>query len=147
MSFTNALPPVGNTIKTGISFGISARSRGVTARLTFTAQAQQEIFNRPIAGLAFRVQVGRGQDEGRLLLSLDENGELQARGGVRGSASIPMKAWDLLPQAKTPAAPCDLLEGRADGLLIKLPVWTCPSKPGGKLDQEHGLKRSGGGAL
>ena len=147
MSFTDVSSPVQKPVATGISLGVLKSKSSHTARMTFTATAQQEIFGGSIAGQHFSAQIGRGTDEGKLLLRQDERGGLVATASVKGSVFIRMKAWDLLPEKKVPAEPCELQDTRQDGLLFKLPSWTRPSRPGGKLDQEHGRKRSGGGAL
>lgn len=142
MPFTDVSPPEPTTSKTGISFGISEGKRTKTARITLTAQAQKEVFGGSIVGKRFCAKVGRGQDEGRLLLIQVDDGELEAKASMRGSASIKMKAWDLLPNGKVPSQACELIEPSMGGFVFQLPKWARPSGVGGKMEQEHGIKRA-----
>lgn len=141
MPFTDVAPPVETTNSTGISFSLSVGKKARTARISFNKQAQEEIFGGPIIGKKFFAKVGRGQDEGRLLIVQQDDGDLEAKAAMRGSASIRMKAWDLLPNDKRPAKSIELLEPSMGGFLFLLPSWARPTGVGGKMESEHGLKR------
>ncbi len=141
MAFTDVAPPEKNTAKTGISFSLSILKPASVARLSFTAAAQMEIFERSIIAERCFAKAGRGPDEGRLLLVMQEDGDLEFKATMRGGASIRMNVWDLLPKDKRPAGAVDLIGTGHGGLLFRLPPWARPSGPGGRMDAEHGLKR------
>lgn len=144
MAFTDVAPPETWTNKTGISFSLSApgKKKTATVRLSFTAVAQEEIFGGPIDGKRFFAKAGRAQDEGRLLLTEHDEGDLVAAKSMHGSANIKMKAWDLLPKSKRPAAAIDLVGPQEGGFVFQLPTWARPNGVGGKMTEEYGLKPS-----
>lgn len=142
MPFTDVSPPEVVSSKTGISFSLSAGKKATVARVSFTAQAQEEIFGGSIAGKSFFAKVGRGADEGLLLIVQQKDGDLEAKSSMHGSASIKMKAWDLLPKDKRPAVQIECLRPEMGGFIFKLPPWAKPSGAGGKLEAEHGIKRT-----
>lgn len=149
MPFTDiAPPPAPAPPGTGISFGLQIKKRGGnTVRLTFREHMQTTLFGGPIGGKKFSAQAGRGTDEGRLRLVLDENGDLEAKQGMKGSAYIVMGAWDLLPKDKRPSAPVEVHSTPSNyELILTLPAWTRPSGVGGKMEQEFGLKSQKGRA-
>lgn len=141
MPFTNIAPPETATNKSGISFSLSIAKKTSTARISLTAAAQLELFGSSIIGEKFSAQVGRGADEGRLLIRRDGNGDLIAKQSMHGSASIKMKAWDLLPKSKMPAMSIETIGSHEGGLLFQLPPWASPSGVGGKLEQEFALNK------
>ena len=60
---------------------------------------------------------------------------------IKGSASITMSPWDLLPKDGRPAASCDIKHIPSNvEVIIKLPSWCKPSGVGGKIAAEFGLK-------
>ena len=100
------------------------------------------MFGKSIIGEKFSAQVGRGADEGKLLLRRDGNGDLIAKPSMHGSASIKMKAWDLLPKSKMPAMSIEMIGSHEGGRLFQLPPWASPSGVGGKLEQEFSVKKN-----
>ncbi|GEM_PF-4636700 len=128
MGFTPIKAPLkASDNRTGISLSLLVSKKAAVARLSVTARVQEEIFGGPIAGRRFEASVGRGQDEGRLLLVEKEGGALEARKSVAGSAMIRMVAWDLLPKDKRAGAEVRFLEAAQGGWLFLLPDWTRPS--------------------
>lgn len=132
MSFLAARPVKPKLGHTGISF--SSRPRGSDrAELFLTAAAQQEHFGEYVSGCAFTVLVGRGDDEGKILLCpVPENAEIPpeavtARNSLRDSVKIAIMAWDLLGPEKQAGKPCKPLDFTDRGLLIELPAWCQPA--------------------
>lgn len=80
MPFTDIAPPEIRSSKSGISCSLADGKRGAAGifRISFTKAAQEQIFGGPIAGKRFFAKAGRGQDEGRLLLTPHEDGDLEA---------------------------------------------------------------------
>lgn len=143
MPFTDiAPPPEAKAPGTGISFGFTInKAKQVKVRITFRETRQIELFGKPIDGLKFSAQVGRGAHEGLMRLVLDEDGDLVAKAGIKGSASINMGGWDLLPKDKRPAASCDVHSQPSNfEVILKLPPFCKPSGVGGKMESEFGLK-------
>lgn len=143
MAFTDiAPPPAPKAAGTGISFGLSFTKGGTAkVRLTLTADVQKQLFGGPIAGKRFQAQAGRGQDEGRLRLVMVEDGTLEARESIKGTAFISMGAWDLLPKSKRPAAPCKVVDAPSNvEVILALPAFCKPSGVGGKMAEEFALK-------
>lgn len=152
MSFKSApAAPGRKKIGTGISISLRELKGGrQKVRITFSTKIQTLIFGGPMAGRRFDVQVGRGTDEGKLRIveigdgEVVENGEFTARPGVKGSASLFVGSWDLLPKGKRTAAPCEVaFSPRAGECILKLPAWCRPSGVGGRMEEQHGLKRAG----
>ena len=141
MPFTEIAPPEVKSNKSGISFSLSVAKKTSTARISITAAAQQELFGKSIVDAKFTAKVGRGADEGKLLLIEDPEGTLVAKSSMHGSAFIKMKAWDLLPKDKRPSQSIESLGSKDGGLLFELPRWASPSGPGGLMEAEHGLKK------
>lgn len=132
MSFIAARPVKPKATKTGISF--SSRTRGSDrAEIFLTADAQQEHFGEYIKGWAFTVLIGRGDDEGKILLCpVPENAEIPreavtARNSLRDGVKICIMAWDLLGPEKQAGKPCKPLDFTDRGLLIELPEWCQPA--------------------
>lgn len=122
---------------TGMSMSmlVSAKAKRASVRITINSEAQTRLFGRALKAGEDRVDVliGRGQDEGRALLRLDSEGEIEVRGSMRGSVAIRMGRWDLLPESKPPSGICrDLGEpekqGDATVVLLSLPDWASPTK-------------------
>ena len=148
MPFTDIAPPPipAGSSGTGISMSMSEiKKRGTKVRLTITEEMQIKMFGGPIHGKKFVAQVGRGPDEGLLRLVVVDDGDLVAKAGVKGSASIPMSGWDLLPKDKRPASSCELKSSPSNvEAILELPSWCKPSGVGGKIAAEHALKRPPG---
>lgn len=144
MPFTDVAPPPEKPKPgTGISFGlrIDKRKRG-TVRITFTEERQEYLFGGPIAGKRFSAQAGRGADEGKLRVVVDGDGALEAKAGIKGSASLTMSAWDLLPKDKRPAAPCEIdAVPKAGEVILSLPPFCRPNGVGGKIESEFGIRK------
>ncbi len=121
MAFTDVAPPETHTARTGISFSLWISKTASAARLSFTAAAQMEIFERSIIAERCFAKAGRGPDEGRLLLVMQADGDLEFRATMRGGASIRMNVWDPLPKDKRPAGAVDLIGTGHGGLLFRLP--------------------------
>lgn len=114
----------------------------MTCRLTFRADMQERLFGGPIEGKKFHVQVGRGADEGSLRIVMTEDGEFEAGSGIKGSSSIHMAGWDLLPKDKRPAASCKVKSAPSNvEAIITLPPYCRPSGVGGKMAAEFSLKK------
>jgi hypothetical protein len=146
MPFTDAPPPPGKPkIGTGISMSLQSLKGGrMKARITFSAEIQKTIFGGPIAGSKFQVRVGRGSDEGKLLVVRTEDGDFTASDGVKGSSSLTVGAWDLLPKSKRPAASVEVASRPSNfEVVLKLPEWCRPSGATGRMAEEHGLKGPG----
>lgn len=144
MPFTDIAPPApAKAPGSGFSLGLQeSKARGQIARLTIRGDMQERFFGKSVAGLKFSAQVGRGADEGRLRLVLDEQGDLEAKASVKGSVFIAMKAWDLLPKGKRPAGACEVQRAPSNHeVILVLPGWCKPSGVDGKIAQEHALPR------
>ena len=144
MPFTDARPINKQPAGTGISFSImKTKSRGISARITFRKDVQAQLFGGPIEGKAFHVQVGRGAHEGLLRIVMTADGEFIASRGTRGSSSIRMSGWDLLPTDKRPASSCVIKEVPSNvEVIIALPPFCKPSGVGGKMESEFGIRTS-----
>jgi hypothetical protein len=88
----------------------------------------------------FAIGVGRGVDEGRLLIHPVEQGGFKATRSFRDSAAIKIGAWDLLPKDKRPSQSGKVLRVTPEGVVIELPKWAMPSAPDGKMGAEFALK-------
>jgi hypothetical protein len=145
MPFTDARPVESKTPNgTGISMSLSEPKRGrQVVRLTFSSAVQVALFGGPIRDLRFDIGIGRGADEGKLRLVLVDDGEFVAGGGVAGSASIRITAWDLLPKSKMPSAAISIDHRPSNvEVILKLPSWAKPNGAGGRMEQEFGIKRA-----
>lgn len=145
MVFTDAaLPKKGSGSGTGLSLAVRVtKGRGVLARLTLTETVQNTLFGGAVAGLHFHAQVGRGSDEGRLRLVQADDGEFVAKASVRGSVTITMAAWDLLPKDRRPAGACKVHSRPSNfEAILDLPTWSKPSGAGGRMEVDFGLKKS-----
>lgn len=145
MPFTDiAPPPAPPPPGTGFTFSLQVTKRITKARLIIRADKQDQFFGGSVAGKAFSAQVGRGSDEGKLRLVLDPQGDLEAKPTMKGSVIINMRAWDLLPKDKRPAAACEVLSAPSSHeLILKLPSFCKPSGVDGKLAAEFALKKGG----
>ena len=146
MPFTDiAPPPAPKPAGTGISFGLTvSKSKTTKVRITFRADIQEQLFGGTIGGKRFHAQAGRGADEGRLRLVMVEDGPLEARAGIKGSAYINMSGWDLLPKDKRPASACKIHASPSNvEVILTLPPFCRPSGVGGKMSEEFGLPRAG----
>ncbi len=143
MGFTDAkAPPPPAPPGTGVSIGLQINKAGEgRVRITVREDQQHRRFGGPIAGKRVTVQIGRGSDEGRLRIALDENGAFEVRAGIKGSASIIVAAWDLLPRSPRKSEPCTIKPGSQEGeIVLELPPFCRPSAKGGRMDAEFGLK-------
>lgn len=126
---------------TGISCSLRISKRGSnTFWLIFNQEAQQRLFGGSIVGRHVSVGIGRGSDEGKLLVAFVEDGGFEVSRSFRGAALIKVGAWDLLPKDKRPVGPGEVVTVSAEAIVIKLPKWARPSAPDGKLGSEFGLK-------
>jgi hypothetical protein len=141
MPFTAAPPiPSPKPAGTGVSFSIRVTKRASAAVLVLTDAVQKQLFDGPIAGRRAMVGVGRGSDEGKLLVTLHDDGAFEFRSSIKGSVYLKCGVWDLLPKDKRPAASVKILSASAEGVLLQLPTWAKPSSHDGKLASEFGLK-------
>ncbi|MBV7394571.1 hypothetical protein [Mameliella sediminis] len=146
MPFKDARPPVQAAGPgTGVSISLAInKAGGGKVRLTLREDVQTARFGGPVAGKRFAVQIGRGSDEGRLRIFLDAMGAFEARAGIKGGATLYVAAWDLLPKSPRKAEPCRLKPFERQGeLILELPDFCRPSRAGGKMDQEFGLRKVG----
>ena len=144
MPFTDiAPPPAPSPPGTGFSFGVTITKRGVSkARLIIRRDKQDQHWCGSIVGRRFFARAGRGSDEGRLLLVQADDGDLEAKSAFRGSASIVMAAWDLLPKDKRPAGSCRYVSSPSNKeVVLELPSFARPSGVGGRIAAEHAIKR------
>ena len=144
MPFTDLAPPnSGVQVGSGVSFGLSVSKSGkATCRLTMRAAAQEKLFGKSVIGAKCMLQVGRGADEGLLRLVLCDDGDFLFARSMRGSASVKIKAWDLLPKDKRPAQQIEVKTMPSNiEVIFRLPKWCRPSGVGGKMEAEFGLKR------
>jgi hypothetical protein len=131
MTFLPARPVKTAPKTTGISFS-TRNHQSERAEIFITAGAQQEHFGETIIGWHFKVLVGRGEDEGKLLLEPLAEGKdptpdaIKANKGIRSGAKIAVAVWDLLGPVKTAGMPCKVLDFSERGLLIELPDWCTP---------------------
>lgn len=145
MTFTPARPFNPTPKPGGITF--SSRLRGSDrAELFMSLPAQQEHFGESINGWDFLLMIGRGEDEGKLLLRpIAENEEIpsdavRAHQSMKGSVRLVVAAWDLLGKETMKGAPCKALEFSDRGLLILLPDWCQPHERKARLERELGAK-------
>ncbi len=142
MPFSDAPPPAAPAATgSGISFGLSVGKRRSSCRLTIRKAAQEKIFGADLTGKRAHVKVGRGADEGRLLIQIARDGEFEFRPSMHGSVMLTLGTWDLLPKDKRPAAECSLHSVNGSSVVLQLPSWTKPSGVGGRIAAEHSLKR------
>ncbi|KHQ51126.1 hypothetical protein [Mameliella alba] len=144
MPFKDARPPVQAAGPgTGVSISLTINKAGNgKVRLTLREDVQSSRFGGPIAGQRFSIQIGRGCDEGRLRIARDDNGAFEARSGIKGGATLYVAAWDLLPKSPRKAEPCKMKPFEREGeLILDLPDFCRPSRSGGRMDQEFGLKK------
>ncbi|WP_104019117.1 hypothetical protein [Roseovarius nitratireducens] len=139
MAFT-AVPKLettaaGNSTGISMSMSVSPKGRRATVRITLNADAQKRLFNRALNPETDKVDVliGRGVDEGHAKIVLNPNGAHQIRNSMKGSVSIRMARWDLLPEGKRPAGSVKPLgdaeiEGDKITALVLLPDWASPKK-------------------
>ncbi len=126
---------------TGITCSLRISKRGRNSFwLIFTADAQKRLFGGSIIGKEVSVGIGRGSDEGKILVSFVEGGGFIAAASMHASAAIKVGAWDLLPNDKRPSQSGEVLSVAKEGVLIKLPKWACPSAAEGKIGAEFALK-------
>jgi len=124
MSFTPALPaPARPTGGDGYNFSIRANKGGLVAVLFISAAAQERDFGGSLIGRRLAVSVGRGQDEGRLLLQLAPEGGIEATSALKGSVRLRLKPWDLLPRAAQKGGSCARAPHAGEGAVIILPRW------------------------
>lgn len=142
MSFTAAPPlPAPKPSGTGVSVALFHSKRGGYVRFTITEDAQRRFFGDVIYSRSCAVQIGRGSDEGKVMINLVENGPFAfSDRGIKGSCSVKVGVWDLLPKDKRPAAACEVVHFTDATLTLKLPSWARPSSHDGKIASEHGLK-------
>ncbi len=125
--FTQAKPVETEGYQPGpkITSGFPSSRSMKSVHLTLNALAQESLFGRGIAGEQVDVAIGRGDDEGKLKLSVG-TGPFTAKRGVNGSVRITMRFWDLLPKTHYPSGRCEYLKAVEGGVIIKLPNWTRP---------------------
>lgn len=141
MPFTAAPPlPSPKPAGTGVTFSIRVGKRTSAAQLVLTDAMQKQLFGGPLAGKRAMLGVGRGSDEGKLLVSLHEKGDFEFRASIKGAVYLKCGLWDLLPKDKRPAASCKVLTSSSEGVVIQLPSWARPSSHDGKMAAEFGLK-------
>lgn len=123
MSFSPAQPaPAPVPGGSGYTFGLRQTKAALTATLHISAAAQDRDFGRRLAPGFVAVGVGRGQDEGRLLLTPATEGVL-AKPAMKGSVCLRLKPWDLLPKEPKKSEACKVA-GKTDcGVIIILPRW------------------------
>lgn len=144
MPFTEApRVPVSSGEGSGVSISMQVAKSGAKVRISLKKEVQEDHFGGSIIGQKFKVMIGRGVDEGLLQIRRDDTGEAVATASTHGGASIKVGRWDLLPKDKRPAQQCEIKQATPDMMVLKLPGWCKPSGAGGKMEQEHGLKRAG----
>lgn len=136
MSFTEALPPRAKQDGTGISFSLRELRSGLQARVTMTEAAQKHIFGDVVVGRKAKALIGRDQDEGKLRIVLADDGFLEFTASIRGSVSLSIRAWDLLPGSPRKAEAAAVVEGGGgDAVTLRLPSWAKPNGAGGKVEE------------
>jgi hypothetical protein len=141
MPFTAAPPiPAPKTAGTGVSFSIRVTKRAAAAMLVITEVVQKQLFDGPVAGRRAMIGIGRGSDEGKMLVTLHDEGTFEFRPSIKGSVYLKCGLWDLLPKDKRPAASCKVLTASPEGVLIQLPSFAKPSSHDGKMAAEFGIK-------
>jgi len=147
MGFTPA-PKIATASKaaaTGISMSLSevSKTRLAVVRLTFNAEAQNRLFGRAINPETDRMEllIGRGQDEGRAQIRLCAEGDNVIKGGIKGSVSVRVGRWDLLPEGKYPGSACREIGAVSPAdqiaVLLTLPDWASPMKR--QIAAKHGM--------
>jgi|GEM_PF-1692477 len=148
MGFTPA-PKIATASKaaaTGISMSLSegSKTRLAVVRLTFNAETQNRLFGRAINPETDRMEllIGRGQDEGRAQIRLCAEGDNVIKGGIKGSVSVRVGRWDLLPEGKYPGSACREIgdpekQGDQIAVLLMLPDWASPMKR--QIAAKHGM--------
>ena len=135
MSFTEALPPKKAETNTGISCSLRENKGGNTVRIFISAAKQIELFGKSIGGEKCKALVGRDDDEGKLRIILDSDGLLELKESVKGSASVAIRAWDLLPETARPGRQIVTFENDAKSVTLILPPWSRPNGAGGKVEE------------
>lgn len=148
MTFHNA--PVSSTKAqpggTGISASLRFTKSGGKVRIAFTITAQRNLFGGSIAGQRFACAVGRGSDEGRIKVAAAPEGDFEAKPFLgNGGVTLTLGAWDLLPREDRPRHECKIAKvdapaERETSIVLQLPDWASPSKPGGRMEAEHRLE-------
>lgn len=145
MAFTVLAPiPRGGTAKSGIrsSAEIDAATGKETVRLSLNAKAQDELFEGPVTGQRFDLEVGRGSDHGRLRIRLNEHGKFTPRTMMRGAVLFSIQAWPGLPEGSHKPADCEA-EDVLDGIVLRLPEWAQPEAAKAAMEDKFGLKKAG----
>ncbi|MCP3970040.1 MAG: hypothetical protein GY717_06945 [Rhodobacteraceae bacterium] len=138
MAFTPATPPEAKTPGTGISAVLRVSKTLNTVRLFLSATAQAEHFGGSIIGRKLRVEIGSGEDEGRLLIALDERGAVAANPFLKkGGATLVLNAWGNLPGAPRPKGDCSISRSGGGEAVLCLPSWAVAEGKGGKLDASY----------
>lgn len=126
MTWSKAKPPSQpGSNGTGISFGLRGK-KNLTAILILTEEFQMNNFGRSIVGESVAVHVGRGTDEGKVMVVPGE-GDLEAKASMRGAVALRMAPWDLLPKSQNKAERGHFVRMEGGGVVIQLPQWCRPS--------------------
>lgn len=152
MTFVPAQPPKTKSKATGVSF--CSRLRGSdTASIYLSAEFQTENFDESVIGWKFNVLIGRGENEGKLLLQPLPEGKDATAAAVtasrimKGTARISVRAWDLLGRDTVKSEPCRAGDfDPVKGLMIELPAWCQPearkARDIAKTADQHKLSKS-----
>lgn len=134
MSFVPHHPPTAKPKSTGIMLSrTNSPRRGDLVTLSFRPDLQEHLFGGSIAGRRIEVLIGRGDDEGLLLLrALAEGRQLDRVAHVgrvlpRGGGKIELRPWNLLGDHVAKSMPCRLEDIGERGAVIRLPDWCQPA--------------------
>lgn len=147
MSFTPApVLPSGPANTGGLSCFLRITKRGAVFTLFMAAHIQERLFGGSIIGRSFVMAIGRGSDEGKVqLVMLDDNEVIDghtfvAAKGIKAGATLKCGAWDLLPKDKRQGTPVEIEHFDGKKAVLLLPSWARPSRSGGAMEAEFGLK-------
>lgn len=139
MPFKDATQPVQIANGSGITAALRVTKACASVGVVLTAAAQELHFGGSLIGKSLVVQIGTGEDEGRLRVLVDKRGTFEARPFLKfGGVRLQIAAWPNLPRAPR-AKGAVTAERQTDGsVLLTLPSWARPDGEGGKLDAAFG---------
>lgn len=101
----------------GVSISISEpkEDRPRVVRLSFTADAQKKYFGRLLNDETDRFEVlrGDGPDRGKVLVQIDEDGEVCCKKGMHGSVFFKLAPFPPIPPEKVKSMPCIVLSNNS----------------------------------
>ena len=125
MGFTYAKPYMSklNKTQTGIRISYKKNKAGIfIVRLSLNKEVQKDLFESTVSGKMFNIEIGRGNDHGKLRINQSDKGVFKAVGSGYGSIVFTIEKWDTLPDVEHKPSDC-FVESVNKGIIIELPKW------------------------